>query len=506
MAGGPTNSSEYQEAELPALGPEKYDILFNKVSGGKQLSIFTDKEKLVAWIWIQPTSPFFELGYAELEDAVKQTGIPVANEKMVELSHMIRNLKTQQQSGNYDPAAFKPIIIAQGQAPTQGKDGWFEWYIEPPEKGKLRFVPDSHGRINFREMNTVVNVNANDPLVRIHEPTTGAAGVDVFRHAINARNGEAKKITRGKGLRWDEDMQTIYAETSGHVVFEDGSLSVSPIFSVTGNVDFSVGNISFRGSVEVRKDVLEGFSIKATETVLVEGIVQAATIIAGGDVEVRGGITGAGGKGLIETKGRLKTKYLVNTKIEARGDVLVDTQVVNCDLSCAGKLHVPQGKIVGGKVVALGGIEALEIGAELGTRTIVVVSTDEFATTETRSIDAEIDQLDAKRAKIETALGPYLKDRSLLNQLSGEKMELVVGQLKELEEIQQKVMKLQEERIAALAPFEESLSDTIIVHNRIYPGVDIRIDTSRQVFGEKIDGPVKLKPNYQRGTLSLHPV
>lgn len=75
MAGGPTNSSEYQEAELPALSPEKYDILFNKVSGGKQLSIFTDKEKLVAWIWIQPTSPFFELGYAELEDAVKQTGI-----------------------------------------------------------------------------------------------------------------------------------------------------------------------------------------------------------------------------------------------------------------------------------------------------------------------------------------------------------------------------------------------------------------------------------------------
>lgn len=496
------------EGELGVVGLdlEKYTVMLSKVAGGKRMMIYTDKKRLHAYIWIQPTSPYFELSFQEVEEALEPTGLQVPTETMGQLSSLVDELLKAQQSGEINEEAFQPIQIARGVAAKAGEDGFFEWYITEPDPNKLRFEPDENGRVDYREQNKVINVDEEQALVTIHPPTQGQPGRDVFGNTLNAEDGAVKRLAAGTGVFMEEKTQTMYAETAGHVVNSSGVISVSPVYVVPGDVDFHVGNINFRGAVMVKGDVTEGFTIRASDNILVQGMVNQANLISGSDVEIHGGLSSTGGKGIIEAKGRVLAKYMVNAIVDGQGDILVDKQIVNCELSCAGRLYIPQGKLLGGTTTALGGIEAQEIGADLGTRTTLIVSLDHFTTSDTRAIDAEIKASETKLSKIEGLLGPYLTDRSMLNQLPQAKMEAVLAQINELDEIQDRLAELEEERAEALEPFADVVSDEIIVHKRLHAGCDVRIDNSRQVFAEKIDGPIRLKPNYSRGTIAILPL
>ncbi|MCD8491911.1 MAG: FapA family protein [Geovibrio sp.] len=57
-------------------------------------------------------------------------------------------------------------------------------------------------------------------------------------------------------------------------------------------MDYSTGNIVFNGVVHIRGDVLSGFSVKAEKDIMVEGIVQDATMVAGGSIVIKTGIKG----------------------------------------------------------------------------------------------------------------------------------------------------------------------------------------------------------------------
>jgi len=494
------------EQGVVGLDLTKYTVLLSKVSGGKRLTLYTDKKRLHAYFWIQPTSPYFEITFEEVEGALEPTGLQVPNETLSQLNTLIAELLKAQQSGEMNPDAFKPIEIARGVPPKAGEDGFFEWYITEPDPSKLRFEPDESGRVDYREQNKVINVDEEQPLVTIHPPTQGAPGRDVFGNTLPAQDGAVKRLAAGTGVLLEEKTQTMYAETSGHVVNANSVINVSPVYIVPGDVDFHVGNINFRGAVLVKGDVTEGFTIRASDNILCQGTVSQANLIAGGDIEIQGGLSSTGGKGIIEAKGRVIAKHMVNAIIDGQGDILVEKQVVNCELSCAGRLYIPKGKLLGGVTTALGGIEADEIGAELGTRTTLIVSLDHFTTSDTRAIDAEIKTCETKLSKIEGLLGPYLTDRSMLNQLPQAKMEAVLAQIKELDDIQDRLAELEDERAQALEPFADVVSDEIIVYKRLHPGVDVRIDNSRQVFAETIDGPIRLKPNYSRGTIAILPL
>ncbi|MCA8938390.1 MAG: DUF342 domain-containing protein [Planctomycetes bacterium] len=488
---------------VQGLNLEEHTVFFSSETGGKRLVVYTDKAKLHAYLYIQPTSPYFEISFQEVEAAIDNTGIAVSQESMAQINEHLGDLREALQSGQpiNNP---EPILISQGKPAEDGTDGFFEWFINEPDPNKLRFNEDPvTGSINFRELNLVINVNQDDPLVQVHEPSKGEPGYDVFGSAIPARHGERVRLGKGKGVRFDENEGIMYAEHAGHVENKNGTLNVSPVYLVHGDVDFSVGNINFNGAVIVTKDVNEGFQITTTEGIKVEGMVSASTLISEGDIEVLGGITCNADGPYIETKRRLLAKYLMNLKVDTQGDILVETQIVNCKISTAGKLIMPAGNLVGGETVALGGVEAKVIGAPAGTRTVVVVSIDSFTTAETRAIEAEITAKEKLLQMTEQLLGPFIKDRSLLNELPPAKMDQVLQHIREMDNIHTLIAQLHDERAKALQPYMEAVSDEVIVHKAIHAGTDLRIDNARQVFAESIAGPIRLRPNYERGTISI---
>ncbi|MSQ61716.1 MAG: DUF342 domain-containing protein [Dehalococcoidia bacterium] len=82
----------------------------------------------------------------------------------------------------------------------------------------------------------------------------------------------------GAGTELDGD--TIVSSFAGRPLFKQGRIEVLPVYEVSGDLDFSVGKITFLGDVIIRGDIKPGFSIHTNGSVTVRGTTEHATIIA----------------------------------------------------------------------------------------------------------------------------------------------------------------------------------------------------------------------------------
>ena len=138
---------------------------------------------------------------------------------------------------------------------------------------------------------------------------------------------------------------------------------------IDGNVDPSTGAIDQPGSLLVTGDIVDLMRIRCRGSLTVHGVIGAADVLVGGDVESRGGIVGHD-KGLCRAAGNVTVHYLQRVFLEAGGNVSVDTEVRSCHVVCGGKLVNAHGHIRGGDVTAVGGIYCKDLGGPSGVATI----------------------------------------------------------------------------------------------------------------------------------------
>lgn len=142
---------------------------------------------------------------------------------------------------------------------------------------------------------------------------------------------------------------------------------------ITGNIDYSTGNIRFPGKLYINGDVKAGFVVEAKDYLEIKGgVVESANVICQGDAYVFG-IKGAG-KGIVKAK-NLKCNYIENSYIEVEDTLIVSTSILNSTIK-AGKNVVVEGKngrIAGGSVLATKLIESDILGSVMHVRTICEV-------------------------------------------------------------------------------------------------------------------------------------
>src|SRR5699024_2474318 len=105
------------------------------------------------------------------------------------------------------------------------------------------------------------------------------------------KKGKNPPLKYGKNVQLLENNLYLVAERNGLVQLKNGKIVVSEIFEVD-NVDGTVGNICFNGTVIVRGNAAMGFRVKADGDVKINGILEGAYIENTGDVTVRYGIQG----------------------------------------------------------------------------------------------------------------------------------------------------------------------------------------------------------------------
>ena len=273
--------------------------------------------------------------------------------------------------------AVTAYVVARGIPPQHGLDGYFESLI--PEVRDRSPREDETGHTNYRDLGDIFVVHPGDDLMRRHLPTVGKPGKTLFGETIEAIPGKAVQYS-GKmpgTMLAPGKVDLLQAAITGQpVVILDGMM-VEPVFQVDA-VDTASGNIDFEGSVVVKGDVSAGMTVRATGDIEVGGVVELATLEAGGGIVVKGGVIGAIGRQTsgechVRSAGNVNAGYIQQAAIEAGDSIFVDDTAMQCELSAINHIFVGnkrRGYIIGGRVQATLSITAKVIGAHNRVKTL----------------------------------------------------------------------------------------------------------------------------------------
>lgn len=261
------------------------------------------------------------------------------------------------------------FVIAAGNPPAAGADATLDrlWLTSGRRQADLN-APS----IDLRELDSMRGVRANEIIARKIPPTEGAEGISVSGKFIRSRPGSDRTFMAGANVTALKDGWEFMARICGMPRLDGNVLSVSPVMEVNGNVDYSVGNIDFAGTVIIRGDVTDGFTVNAEKDVIVTGHVDAATISAGGDIVVKSGITNRC-MGFVAAGGGVTASYIINSIVEAEKDIIVEREIMHSFVRSNGSLRCAAGRIIGGDFMARDEILSRQIGSPVEAATVLRV-------------------------------------------------------------------------------------------------------------------------------------
>jgi len=301
----------------------------------------------------------------------------------------------------------EPYVVAKATPPTDGDDGKLIFHFSTDERtGSPREI--GGGRVDYRSLDLYVPVVEGDLLVSRTSATEGVAGISVKSNPIKQRSGKETVLPRGKNVNINNERTEMTASSSGMVDYVNNCITVSNIYTVKGDCDMSIGNIDFDGSINITGSVRSGHTIKATGGITVGGGVEAAKLIAGGSVEVKGGMQGSG-KGSIEAGGSVTIMYIEQGSIIADGPVKVDVSIhSNVETSATFTAIGKRGAIIGGQVASAGDVIANYIGTLSNTKTDVEVGVMPRKRARLAFLEKEMERLAADKIKL-NQLETYLE-------------------------------------------------------------------------------------------------
>lgn len=266
------------------------------------------------------------------------------------------------------PVYNRMFRIAEGQPPVDGEDGKAVFHFASEVDLAPKLLED--GTADYKDLDFAQNVQPGELLCERIPPTEGIPGVTVYGTPIPASSGRPTAVTGGLNTLTDGTGVEIRAACGGEPCFRSGQVLVSPTLTVD-NVDNATGNINFVGSVNVRGDVVSGFTVQASGDIVVRGVVENAILIAGGNIVLCRGMKGQE-SGHLDAQGDIRSLFIETAKVRARGNVFADS-ILNSTIECGGALQLygKHGCLVGGNCTVGDRVEAVEIGNNAGMSTFL---------------------------------------------------------------------------------------------------------------------------------------
>jgi len=375
--------------------------------------------------------------------------------------------------------------IAAGRPPTEAKDGMFTW-ADALQEQATEWCNDAP--VDFYNTSSIVTVEAGTVIGRIGPPTPGTNGVDV-RGNLLSPSRQPREVTLKNGVELGEDGVSVIATVAGKVVYKDQELLICEVVEVAGNVDFETGNLDVTTDVVVRRTVQDLFSVKTTKNLTVWGVIEAATIEVDGDVTVRDGIVSRE-KGQVVAGGEIRAKYCDLANLRAGGDICVAREVVNSHVHTEGKLVVPRGAVLGGRVYARRGVEIDTLGSDAGVSTEIAIGLHFEEIRRIREAPEENGKRRAAVDKIRQTVGPLMTH---VKRLSNEQREKATELMYQADSLEMEIKESEAEIAALRASDSDQSQPCVLVSARIYRGVSISISGRAVTFHEELKGPVKIQ-------------
>jgi len=274
-----------------------------------------------------------------------------------------------------DPPYRESVLVARGIPPKNGDDAKVRYSFDlDPSRITLK---ETDGRVDFKELNLVQNVVEGQILARKEQAKRGEAGRTVTGKLLAASDGKDVEMPIGKNVRLSEDGNSALADINGQVVISAGKILVEPVHVINGDVNLRTGNVLFLGTVLVKGNVDDGFTVKAAGNIEVMGNVGKSNLDAEGDIIVHQGIAGKNA-GTIRSGRSLWSKFIENARVES-GDLVVVSDGIMASTILADRKIICKGKrasIVGGQLKAVEEINAKSLGSVAGSETVLEVGYD----------------------------------------------------------------------------------------------------------------------------------
>lgn len=315
------------------------------------------------------------------------------------------------------------IILAKGKEVVEGKSASISYCFNTDLSLKPKL--NDNGTVDFHQLEIISHVNKGDILAVLTPMDLGESGTTVYGKEIKPKKGNNKILKHGKNIYLSEDGLTMYSNVSGHVSLQEDKVFVSDTFEVLTDVGASTGDIDYDGNVTVKGNIISGFTVKAKGDIIVEGVVEGATLIAGGQIILKRGIQGMN-KGSLTAEGNIVTKFIENSTVNTKG-YLTTEAVMHSKVYAKGDITIggKRGFVIGGELKSGTMISAMTIGSTMGTATTLEVGVDPSIIEEFKNLENEIANLKAEKDKMIQILSLLKRKKEMGEEISRDKIEYI---------------------------------------------------------------------------------
>ncbi|MHB8157188.1 MAG: DUF342 domain-containing protein, partial [Desulfocucumaceae bacterium] len=267
--------------------------------------IFFSRDKLTASICVLTQSG--ETDKEEIYKSLKKEGIKYG-------------IKDQKIEAFAQCPTREPVVIAEGNPPILGKDGYLKVLFGAEQKNVPEIETDL---IDYRETSTIISVDAGIQLVEVYPPVYGISGVAVTGDTIEPPKPKTITLKAGKGVYLNKEGNKAYAQVNGRPWIKEVGyariISCDPVYVHNGDVDMKTGNFRFKGDVKISGNVCEAMEVTVSGNIEVQGLVTMAKVIGCGRVVVYGNVINSRLRSGIVFPGAKKLGYMftdINTELQ----------------------------------------------------------------------------------------------------------------------------------------------------------------------------------------------
>ncbi len=374
------------------------------------------------------------------------------------------------------PRYNTPIVVAEGTKAKDGNDASVSYFFKHDERDAVK-LKEKDGRVDFKDISTIENVVAGQLLARKTPAELGQSGQTVTGKIISAEKGRNCEILVGKNVKLSDDGTTALAEINGQVLLLGGKISVEPIYTISGDVNLHTGNVLFLGTVVVKGNVEDGFSVKAAGNIEIFGSVGKCVLDAEGDIIVHQGIA-AKSEGKVRCGKSLYSKFIEHAHVEA-GEYVVVTDGIIHSMVDVNRMILCQGKraqIVGGRLRASEEINSKILGSVAGSETFLEVGYDPKSKERMTQLEAQKKAVEKILEEVELNIKTLESLLKVQHKLPPEKAQYLEEQNEKRSQMLKQLEELAKE-IGLINSYLSSLTTVgkISASERVYPGVKLSI-------------------------------
>ncbi len=305
---------------------------------------------------------------------------------------------------------IKEHTVARGRLPVNGENGRLRLAIATDSQPGKEL---KDGRIDYRERRLFIGVDEGQLLATLLPATTGLAGVNVFGQEIPQIPGKELILKAGPDIHYDTASGEIRAAFAGVLsVINDTGVKISSKHVISGDIDYSTGNIDSRDAVQISGSVKPGFTVMGGGDIVIGGNVEAATIIGRANVILRGGLLQKGAS--IAAEGDVDIAFCQNGSVTGGGSIVVRREVYfseidsNGDITCTG-----EAKVVASDVCAGGSIHVTDVDTESSPNSFLAAATSPKRYRRYLKLLQNVHLLQAKIYKLQHRFGPDGRNEDL---------------------------------------------------------------------------------------------